>query len=486
MSESFYIKTEPFAKDIKQEQNSNHDTHSLSYNTTKLETFTNMGNYIKDDELDLDKMEEFLPENFDKSIIDIIKKEDMEEFLPEDATSIDSPSSLTWKSYERTEHVTKQHLTNTKTQQISLPKLEIIDVHTDEQDSKGDLEINGDTDFNISDSKESSVISSSRVVQTPTEHKCELCDSSHINEQSLRRHIANKHNSSIDTVYICEICNKRFTTAIGLALHYYQKHPETHSTQKPTEHKCEQCGLCYVAPRALRKHIKDKHSSSIDLEHICEICNQKFATQLGLKQHSYRIHRGAHSIIQHKCELCDSSYRNETSLSKHMRDKHPSSIDTEYICKICNQRFVKQKSLDRHSYWAHPETQIPAKHKCELCGRCYGEAVSLRDHIRKKHPSSINTEYICKICNLKFITQKGLDKHSYWKHPETHIPTEHKCELCDSFFADGRHLRAHIRSKHPTSIESEYICEMCNQRFTTKKGLALHYYHCTQTPTEDK
>ncbi|XP_073842701.1 uncharacterized protein isoform X2 [Musca autumnalis] len=120
MSENVSIKTEPFTKDYKQE-NSNNDTNTLSDNITQLEHITNMINEIKKDEVDLVKMEEFLPENVDESTIDIIKEEDldemdeflsedshedvnqMDEFLTEVSSSSYSLSSSTWKSDDRTE-----------------------------------------------------------------------------------------------------------------------------------------------------------------------------------------------------------------------------------------------------------------------------------------------------------------------------------------------------------------------------------------------
>ncbi|XP_073842802.1 uncharacterized protein isoform X4 [Musca autumnalis] len=121
MSENLSIKTEPNANHCKQED-SNNGTITLCCNTTKLENFTNMENHIKEEEIDLDKMEEFLPENVDMTIIDIIKKEDVDEMdtlLAEDSRSCYPPSSsLTWKSDDRMEvtayqHVTEQHRTNT-------------------------------------------------------------------------------------------------------------------------------------------------------------------------------------------------------------------------------------------------------------------------------------------------------------------------------------------------------------------------------------
>ncbi|XP_073842828.1 uncharacterized protein isoform X2 [Musca autumnalis] len=501
MSGNVSIKTEPFAKDYKQE-NSNNDTHTPRYNDIKLEYLTNMTNDINEDELDLDNMEEFLPENDNENIIDIIKEEDvggMDESL---SPSIYSPSSLTSKSDDCTKAITHdevQHVTNTTTQQIFLPKLELMDVHTDEDDdSEG-----GDTDSNVSDNNGRSIISSSSAPQRPTKHKCELCGRCYEKAYYLRAHIKDKHPSSIDLDYICKICNRRFATQTGLDRHCYRAHPET---QKPTKYKCEPCGISFTEHTNLRRHIRTKHPISIDtvaqtpepIKHkceicgsgyirlaslrkhlryihllsldtgyMCELCHKGFSTQAGLDLHSYTRHPEAQKPAEHKCEQCGICYMKSKHLQEHIKRKHPP-IASEYVCEICSRKFTTQAGLERHSTWKH---LVTTKHKCEICGNCYKDSTTLQAHIKYKHPSPPDSEYICKICNEKFTTQKGLDKHSYRKHP---VGIRTKCEICGRCYKGPSKLRVHIRNKHPSSIDSEYICKMCDDRFNTQKGLDWH------------
>ncbi|XP_073842821.1 uncharacterized protein isoform X2 [Musca autumnalis] len=323
MSEGVSIKTEPFAKDYKQEDSTN-DTNTLDCSTTKLENFTNMVNVIKEEELDLDKMEESLVEYSDNTTIDVIKKEnvdEMDEFLPEASPSFYAPPSLhTWKSDDCTEVITtslhtmhqQQHLTSTITQQISLPKLEIMDVHT-EEDGSNDLEFSDNTDTKVNDNRDD----------------------------------------------------------------------DLNSTQIPAKHNCEICGRCYTEDFNLQKHMRNKHPSLIATEYVCEKCDKRFITQLGLDSHSYRMHPGvAQKPTEHKCELCGSRYKNSKHLHEHIRKKHPP-IDSEYICKICHEIFTTQAGLYKHSYRKHP---VATKHKCEICGSCYKKFKTLREHIRNKHP----------------------------------------------------------------------------------------------------
>ncbi|XP_073842726.1 uncharacterized protein isoform X2 [Musca autumnalis] len=516
MSENVSIKTEPFTKDYKQE-NSNNDTNTLHYNATKLEYLTNMENDINEDELDLDNMEEFLPENDNISTIDIIKQEDvdgMDESLSEDSPRTYSPSSLTWKSNDRTKAIThdedqhdrgiQQHLTNTTTQQISLPKLELMDVHTDEDDDCESLEINGDTDSNVSDNKGNK---SSLVAQKPTKHKCKLCGRCYEKAYILRAHIKDKHPSSIDLDYICKICNQRFATQAGLDRHCYRAHPETRKptkykcepcdmfftqdvclrrhiqnkhnnsidtvdqTPEPLKHKCEICGFGYKRLDTLRKHIRNIHPLSLDTEFKCELCQKGFTTQAGLETHSYMVHPGAQTPTEHKCKICGSCYMKSKHLEEHIKKKHPSSsTDTDYTCKICSRKFTTQGGFETHWTWKH---LVSTKHNCEICGKCYKDSAALQSHIKYKHASPTDSEFICKICNAKCTTQRGLDKHSTVRHP---VGSRYKCEICGGCYKKSASLRSHMRNKHPSSIDSEYVCEICNDKFDTQKGLDRHSF----------
>ncbi|XP_073842833.1 uncharacterized protein [Musca autumnalis] len=497
MSEFFTIKTEPFANDYKDES-SNKDLNTLTYNTIKRENVTNMVNDIKEDELDLDNMEEFLPENVDEFTIDIIKKEDPDEMV----------EFLINQDEEQQQNVTQHHLPRTITPQISVPKLEIIDVHEDELQSSGP---------EANDSAEGSMNAS---IVSNKKHKCKICEKYYTESKNLLAHIIQKHPSSMGTEYICRICNQKFTTQTGLDRHSNRTHSVA---QTPTKHKCEICGICFKEFMYLKRHIRQKHRSSMGSQYICKICNQDFATERALGRHSNQLHPVDQTYsTKHKCKICGCSYVRSRSLRLHMKNKHPLSMNAKYVCEICHRRFGTPVRLATHYRKMHQilqtETtvydssekhkrnlnsnghenneneqddswdvsmvsndkvekyeksdktcedtnneksailsshvgQTPAEHKCDICGKHYTESRNLLAHIRNTHPSSIDSEYICEICNQGFATQRGLGRHSNRVHPvaQTHT-TKHKCKICGSSYVRSRSLRVHVKNKHPLSI----------------------------------
>ncbi|XP_073842764.1 uncharacterized protein isoform X1 [Musca autumnalis] len=477
MSEFSTIKIEPFANDCK-EESSNKDPNTLTCNTIKLENVTNMVNDLKEDELDLDNMEEFLPENVEQFTIDIIKKEEPDEM----------DEFLITQDEEQQQNMTQHHIPGTITPQISVTKLEIIDVHKDELQSSSGPEANDSEEGSMNVSMVSnkkvrkykkSVILSSRVAQTPTEHKCNICGKYYTESKNLLAHIRKKHPSSMGSEYICKICNQGFATERGLGRHSNQLHPvaQTYSTK----HKCKICGCSYVRSRSLRVHMKNKHPLSINAKYVCEICHRRFGTPVRLATH----YRKMHHIPKTEPSVNDCTEEHKRKLNNNGHEDNDNDQDESgEVSMVSNNNVGKYEKSDNTCKDTNNE-KSPAEHKCDVCGKRYSEYRNLLAHIRKNHPSSMDSNYMCEICNQGFATQRGLGRHSNRVHPvaQTHT-TKHKCKICGSSYIRSRSLRVHMKNKHPLSINAKYICELCHRRFGTPVRLATHYRkkHQTQLP----
>ncbi|XP_073842932.1 uncharacterized protein [Musca autumnalis] len=316
MSQVFSIKTESFDNDYKQEDSGN-DTNTLVCNTIKLENFKNMANNIKEEQPDLDKMDEFLPENVDKYKFDIIKEEDveeMDEFLPEDSTSIHSTSLLSWKSDDRTEVITHdvalhQH-DKEQHQNSTITKFEIIDLDTDEDDSKGLEVTDDDKHTKVSDNREDSRESND---SWKSDDRTEVITP----DVALHQHDKEQHRNSTITKFEIIDLDTDEDDSKGLEVTDDDKHTkvsdnredsrESNDTcanedtetyvispsrvaQKAAKYKCEICGCCYNVHHSLLAHIRNKHPSSLDSDYVCEICNKKFTSPISRGMHYYREH----------------------------------------------------------------------------------------------------------------------------------------------------------------------------------------------------
>lgn len=51
--------------------------------------------------------------------------------------------------------------------------------------------------------------------------------------------------------------------------------------------------------------------------------------------------------------------------------------------------------------------------QCNVCGLIVER---LRDHMKTAHPDAI--DYKCSKCPRKYLTQTGLDRHTYYQHPD--------------------------------------------------------------------
>ena len=100
---------------------------------------------------------------------------------------------------------------------------------------------------------------------------------------------------------------------------------------------------------------------------------------------------------------------------------------------------------------ADPSVSLP-EYKCSLCEmeKTFKTQQGLKTHIRQVHEllkyTDRQTEYVCKICYLKFNGKEALDNHSYNVH-------EFK-----KLFLENKHM---VEKRDRDGTESSYCCEIC-------------------------
>lgn len=134
----------------------------------------------------------------------------------------------------------------------------------------------------------------------------------------------------------------------------------------PAMSTCDHCGKIYKTPSTLQKHVQLKHS---DEECRCDCCDKMYPSKLSLEQHVRYMHR------RHRCTVCYKTFETTQALLVHG--------------EVCKKMVTP----------------------CQFCGVMYASAVSLRNHIKYKHPAK--KTHWCELCRRAFISDKHLSNHRF-------------------------------------------------------------------------
>jgi len=134
-------------------------------------------------------------------------------------------------------------------------------------------------------------------------------------------------------------------------------------------------------------------------------------------------------------------------------------------CELCDKIYCNENSLIRHISMIHKKTYKPMN--CNICGITLKNKFSYEAHLRSKHKHlfkhheetnstykrtgvqiiSVNKKiimtYICKICNMKFVDNITLQKHT-----KIHTLNMYKCKYCGEQYETNLALGNHIWESH--------------------------------------
>lgn len=99
----------------------------------------------------------------------------------------------------------------------------------------------------------------------------------------------------------------------------------------------------------------------------------------------------------------------------------------QHVCSHCSKEFGGKTDLERHMLIHSDERP----HKCNECGKCYRQAVNLKNHKTTAHEHK--KQFACTQCPKSFALKERLRLHMRLHSGEKPYP----CALCDKRFARG-------------------------------------------------
>ncbi|XP_072897849.1 myoneurin isoform X2 [Hemitrygon akajei] len=158
------------------------------------------------------------------------------------------------------------------------------------------------------------------------------------------------------------------------------------------------------------------------------------------------------------CNMCGKMFSEASSLRRHMRIHKGLK---PYVCQLCAKAFTQCNQLK-----THVRTHTGEKpYQCDTCDKSFAQKCQLVFHNRMHHGEK--KPYSCDVCNLQFATSSNLKIHARKHSGEK----PYICDWCGQRFAQASTLTYHVR-RH--TGEKPYVCDTCGKAFAVSSSLITH------------
>ncbi|XP_058863887.1 zinc finger protein 653-like isoform X2 [Acipenser ruthenus] len=160
---------------------------------------------------------------------------------------------------------------------------------------------------------------------------------------------------------------------------------ESDGTIKTFRCPYEGCSQVYVTVKSYRNHVNIVHKKG--RTEVCSHpgCGKKFYLLNHLQRHMV-----THSETRDfTCTLCDKSFKRKNHLEVHQRTH---TGETPLQCQYCGFQCRQRASLNWHMKKKHTPAAVQYDYTCELCGKGFEKAESVKFHKLKSHPESTERE----------------------------------------------------------------------------------------------
>ncbi len=398
------------------------------------------------------------------------------------------------------------------------------------------------SDVEISSPKRHRVTGDSTPAVANGDYPCNQCDLRFTSFEGFQTHLKS-HLELLLRRQSCPQCNKEDFDSQEALL----QHLTIHYTTTSTQYVCESCDKQFSSVDDLQKHLLDMHTFVL---YHCTLCQEVFDSKVSIQVHLAVKHSNEKKMF--RCTACAWDFRKESDLQLHVKHSHlghPTSTGATgkaRKCIFCGETFGTEVELQCHI------TTHSKKYNCRLCGKAFHAIVLLERHLREKHcifdggngngnggsqngtpngvtqsskrstagstaaaeqadlqnmllkggnQETVNSHeasggeeeldasepmYACDICGAAYTMESLLQNHRLRDHnirpgeddagsrkkKADFIKGNHKCNVCSRTFFSENGLREHAQTHRGPA--KHYMCPICGERFPSLLTLTEH------------
>jgi len=191
--------------------------------------------------------------------------------------------------------------------------------------------------------------------------------------------------------------------------------------------------------------------------HTCDFCSRKFVTKQGVQRHLIKSHDK--SSMPFACPECEKKFTFKRELAEHMLNTtHPKDFkNRDFACGFCRQKFFTDDHREDHwqTHYDNPKPHTYAWkysiYECDECRKKFPSKEYCMAHLRK-HETNYK-KYGCSDCSKRFSVKQNLEWHEKYHMEESKKPFP--CELCEIRFESQKLLDKHLESEfHKSNINN--------------------------------
>lgn len=247
-----------------------------------------------------------------------------------------------------------------------------------------------------------------------------------------------------------ECCNITFINENSLKYHNQEIHQSNPSTTLFIDiFECSYCNLDFKTISSFEKHL------------LTQIHVGKRKEMVDQRDETLMVKVDGHFM----CRSCEEKYESKRDLRNHARDYH--NADMEFHCSICGKKFEKTNRLLGHLRTHERNNEPPERAPCKICNKVLPLA-NMERHIIVVHTNDEEKEFKCRFCDKKFPLSDQLVRHEAIHKTEKNF----LCGTCGKHYMFEKSLRLHEQSVH--SGIKLYGCDDCDSRFSFLNDLNVH------------